>query len=264
MPNKPLLIFPTPTTTGRRKRPFIPPPVHHPTFDRQKQRLSPKFENIEQAFEARRAELLAQPTGAIPEQVLVLETVGAVDDFVVAVRAIPGMEWLGEWDEEDIPPDEDFYLDEEHREKFLSGRLYLVMTNQTAITELLSMWERYKEDPAAALQHGRAKWKRMFELLREIRPWGPEDRLLDTGILDDWKVRVAKGFEVVRFETELWYKENEAARNQAGEVIRRILSDKGGSFIKQAVIPEQCGHFPSSPASRSEEYTRDHLPRQDR
>jgi hypothetical protein len=238
MPNKPLLIFPTPATVGRQKKQVFPPPGHLPTFDRQKQRLAPKFEGIERTFETRRAELLAQPTGAIPEQVLVLETVGPVDDFVTAVRSIPGMEWLGEWDEEYIPPDDDFFSDEDHREKLLSGRLYLVMTNQTAIAELLSMWEKYKADPTVVLKHGRAKWKKMFQLLREIRPWGPEDRLLDTGILHDWKVRVAKGFEVVRFETELWYKENETTRNQSADVIMRLLSEKGGTLIKQAVIHE--------------------------
>lgn len=238
MPNKPLLIFPTPTISGRQKKKTPPPSFHHPTSDRQRERLVPKFENIGRAFDARRAELLTQPTGAIPEQVLVLETVGTIDDFMTAVRSIPGMEWLGEWDEEDIPPDEDFYSDEEHREKLLSGRLYLVMTNQSAISELLSMWDRYKADPAAALPHRRAKWKKMFQLLREVRPWGPEDRLLDTGILHDWKIRVAKGFEAVRFETELWYKENEATRNQSAEVIRRLLNDKGGILIKQTIIQE--------------------------
>lgn len=238
MPNKPLLIFPTPTTIGRRKKQVIAPPVHHPSFDRQQQRLGPKFEGIERTFETRRVELLAQPTGAIPEQVIVLETVGSVDDFVTAVKSIPGMEWLGEWDEEYIQPDNDFYYDEEHRDKLLNGRLYLVMTNQTAIAELLSMWERYKADPTVVLQRGRAKWKMMFQLLREIRQWGPEDRLLDTGILHDWKMRVAKGFEIVRFETELWYKENETTRNQSAEVIRQLLSEKGGTLIKQAVIHE--------------------------
>jgi Subtilase family len=238
MQNKPLLIFPTPTISGRQKKKIPPPSFHYPAFDRQRERLVPQFGNIGRAFEARRAELLMQPTGAIPEQVLVLETVGTVDDFMNAVRSIPGMEWLGEWDEEDIPPDEDFYSDEEHREKLLRGRLYLVMTNQSAISELLSMWDRYKADPAAALQHGRAKWKKMFQLLREIRPWGPEDRLLDTGILHDWKIRIEKGFEVVRFETELWYKENEATRSQSAEVIRRLLSDKGGTLIRQSILPE--------------------------
>lgn len=139
MPNKPLLIFPRPTTIDRRRKQIPPPSFHYPTDDRQKQRLAPKFESIERTFEARRAELLSQPTGAIPEQVLVLETVGSVDDFMTAIRSIPGMEWLGEWEEEDILPDDDFYSDEEHRDKLLRGHLYLLMTNQTALSELLSM-----------------------------------------------------------------------------------------------------------------------------
>lgn len=78
----------------------------------------------------------------------------------------------------------------------------------------------------------------MFQLLREIRPWGLQDRLLDTGIVNDWMIRVARGFEIIRFETELWYKENETARNQSSEIIRRLLNEKGGTLIKQAVIHE--------------------------
>lgn len=161
-----------------------------------------------------------------------------MEDFITAVRSTPGMEWLGEWDEEDIPPDEDFYADEKHRDKILSGRLYLVITNQTAISELLSMWGKYKVDHSVVLERGRAKWKDLFRHLREIRPWGIQDRLINTGILEDWKLRAAKGADIVRFETELWYKENESARHQATETITNLLRDKGGRLIKQAVIKE--------------------------
>ncbi|MBI5100617.1 MAG: S8 family peptidase [Nitrospirae bacterium] len=242
MPDKPLLIFPTPTKIGRSKKSFPPSSFRYPSPDRQSNRLTPKFENIEQTFEARRAELIAQPTGAVFEQVLVLETVGTVADFITAVRSIPGMEWLGEWDEEDIPPDEDFYADEKHRDKVLNGRLYLVITNQTAIAELLSMWGKYKADPAVVLERGRAKWKDLFHHLREIRQWGIEDRLKKTGILDDWEMRATRGMQIVRFEIELWYKENESAQHHTAEVIKNLLIDKGGRLIKQGVIKEIAYH----------------------
>ncbi len=200
MPDKPLLIFPSPALVSRTKKSIRPTPFHFPSVQRQAKRLTPKFSHIERAFEAQRAQLLGEPEGAIPEQVLVLETVGTVDDFYVAVKAIPGMEWLGEWDEEDIPPDSDFYY-EEKRDKKLSGRLYLVMTSQTAINELLAMWRKYETDPSVTLPHGRAKWKKMFQLLREIRPWGIQDRLIETGVLDDWKLRVGQGQERILFGT---------------------------------------------------------------
>ena len=38
-----------------------------------------------------------------------LETVGTVDDFIRAVERVPGMEWLAEVEDEEIPPDDDFF-----------------------------------------------------------------------------------------------------------------------------------------------------------
>ncbi|MCB2572929.1 hypothetical protein KQ718_17215, partial [Listeria monocytogenes] len=72
------------------------------------------------------------------------ETVGAVEDFAKAVKRIEGLEWLGEIEVDELPPDEDFH-DLEHPEKPLKGRLYLVLTNQQALTELLSLWRRYRD-----------------------------------------------------------------------------------------------------------------------
>lgn len=47
--------------------------------------------------------------GLEPETVLVIEIAGRVDDFKQAVEATHGLEWLGEWDVDDIEPDDDFY-----------------------------------------------------------------------------------------------------------------------------------------------------------
>jgi len=57
-----------------------------------------------------------------------------------AVDKVDGLEWLTEWDEYDIAADEDFYI-EEHPEKPLSGRLYLVMSNHAGFPAHLVMGE---------------------------------------------------------------------------------------------------------------------------
>ena len=46
--------------------------------------------------------------GIQPEQVLVIETIGSIADFVDAVGEIEGLEWLGEFELEDIAPDYGF------------------------------------------------------------------------------------------------------------------------------------------------------------
>ena len=70
----------------------------------------------------------------VPEEVVVLETVGTVGEFIRAVEKVPGMEWLAEVETEGIPPDDDFFAlagdGEARSDKDLRGRIFLVFTNQ--------------------------------------------------------------------------------------------------------------------------------------
>jgi hypothetical protein len=106
MPEKPLLIFPSPSIADRvkKKQGFGgAAPYHFPDFSKQKDRLTPQFESMRQSF------IVDTADGLEPENVLVIDTVGQIDDFQRAVRAIPGLEWLAEIDEEGIEPDDDFF-----------------------------------------------------------------------------------------------------------------------------------------------------------
>ncbi|HLC14814.1 MAG TPA: S8 family peptidase [Thermodesulfovibrionia bacterium] len=105
MPDKPLLIFPIPSPTVRKKkdRKFPPSSYHFPDFSRQKDRLTPQFNSMLQSF------IVDIADGLEPEQVLVIETVGQIDDFQRAVNAIDGLEWLAEIDDESVKPDDDFF-----------------------------------------------------------------------------------------------------------------------------------------------------------
>src|ERR1044071_3102451 len=111
MPDRPLLILPAPgQPQGRAKKSGGPGSAHLPTRARQGERLVPRFAALQQAFNAKRARLRVEPGGLAPEEVVVLETAGPVQDFIVAVRNIEGLEWLGELEEEEVPPDDDFFL----------------------------------------------------------------------------------------------------------------------------------------------------------
>ncbi len=131
MPDRPLLLFPTPEAAERAKLPPSPGRIHRPSHHQQGQRLSPRFARLRVEFEARRVELQQTAVGADPKQVLVIETVGNVENFANTVKKIDGFEWMGEIESDEIAPDADFY-DEGNRERELGGRLYLVMTNQRA------------------------------------------------------------------------------------------------------------------------------------
>ena len=96
MPNRPLLLFPVPEASSRARKSGGPGSVHFPSIERQGQRLSPLFARLQKAFNARRVEIQQSMAGVEPEQALVIETIGSVENFANAVKKIAGLEWMGE------------------------------------------------------------------------------------------------------------------------------------------------------------------------
>lgn len=237
MPERPLLLFPSPTTADRENMPPGFGRFQKPSRERQGERLAPKFEQLQNVFEGRRAELLQSTQGTEPEEVLVIETVGSVSDFVKAVNRIDGLEWMGELELDDIAPDEDFYVDNYHRDKKLSGRLYLVMSNQQALGQMLSLWNSYKNDSAFRFGTGLTKFRDVFLQLKDIRRWGVQDRLYDTKVLEYWREELQNNPDrVVRFEAELWYRENADDQHNAQQRFSRLVAQSGGRIVGQSVI----------------------------
>lgn len=183
--------------------------------------------------------------GATAEQVLVLETVGSVKDFANAVRRIKGFEWLIEWEESEIPADTDFYRHVPEEDGNLSGRLYLVMSNQRGLKELLSLWrlwKKHQENPQHKFPRMKTKFRDLFSQLREIRVWGPQDRTKDTGLISYLAEQQLYGRQIVRIEIELWFRSDAAARDLAAAEVQRLAPQVQDGFFYQAVIPEISYH----------------------
>lgn len=200
-------------------------------------------------MERRRIEIQDSAAGIQPELALVLETVGSVEKFINAVRRIQGLEWLGEFEVDDIAPGEGFE-DEKDPEKPLSGHLYLVMTDALALRQIQSLFDRWKQNPDTDFPYGLAKLKHVFAHLRTIRPWDVQDRIAETGVLDDWQFRVEHGQEMVPFEAELWFRHNPERRRQAEEMFRALVEEVGGDIAGQCVLEEIAyhgilGHIPA-------------------
>jgi len=166
----PLLLFPAPTSADRNPGTGRGTPFVRPGIGRQRARIAPKLSVLAQAWADRRLTLQQVAPAENPELVLVLETVGDVKDFAKAVTKVPGLEWLTEWVEEEIAPDEDFYVDGKP-DKTLTGRLFMLATNETALQQLLSLWNRYQADPSAKFDLGLAPFKHLFSQLKDIRKW---------------------------------------------------------------------------------------------
>ena len=219
----PILVFPAAVPAERARRFGGGRPPNRPSADRQGDRLAPQFRRLEQALANRRAALQGSSLGIEPEQVLVLETVGSVANFVRAVEKVEGLEWLAEYEIEDMPAGDGFEHGEDP-EKTLNGQLFLVMSDARALAELRRLFDAWRRDPEARFPRGLAPLKHAFEHLREIRPWGVEDRLRETGVLEDWRERAAVGQEIVSFEAELWYRASAGRRGCANSWRRRAAA----------------------------------------
>jgi len=240
MPERPLLILPVPGQLRRPGKFGGGAKFHQPSRRRQGERLAPRFATLQNAL----ARPIADSAGTLPEEVVVLETVGQVDDFIGAVQRVVGMEWLGEIEEEAIPPDDDFFaLDTKgrrRRDKELRGRLFLVFSNQEALRQLLSLWGRWQS--GQPLAHGLKKWADVFAQLHDVRQWGVRDRLLDTGVLDDWRERVAHNQEVVPCEIELWFRRDPQTRDRARGRVAGLVTAMRGEVLNQAVVEDIAYH----------------------
>ena len=105
-----LLVFPRARTIDPPKgKPFPRSKPHFPVHARQVERLSQQLDELQQNFSRYKASVSGVVAGLEPETVLVIEIAESVDDFRQAVEGADGLEWLGEWDVEDIEPDDDFY-----------------------------------------------------------------------------------------------------------------------------------------------------------
>ncbi|MBF0550163.1 MAG: S8 family peptidase [Deltaproteobacteria bacterium] len=238
MSERPLLLFPKPKTADRTKlkMPSQSERFHKPNHSRQGERLLPMFRQLQETFNARRVEVQQNTAGTDPEQVLVIETVGSVDKFANAVKRIDGLEWMGELESDEIAPDQDFY-DESNREKKLSGRLYLVMTNQRALDEMLSLWGRYQGDPDMKFRQGLTKFRNVFLHLKNIRRWDVQDRLLETGLIEIWQEDLRySGDRVIPFEAELWFRGSPGLRISSANQVAELVQQAGGRILSQSVI----------------------------
>ncbi len=238
MPERPILILPSPIFLERLTRGrVVPARFHVPGHERQVGRIGPRLDALQRALRDEAVQLSSRPAGAVPEHVLVLETIGTPVDLMRAARRIPGLEWLGDLEEDEIEPDDDFYR-EDHPDRPVRRRLFLTMANQEAMGRIVSFWRQYQQDEDVRLPYGHARWKEVFRHLYRVRRWEPEDRLLETGLIDDWSARIEEGREVLPAEIELWYRHDGSRRALAQTEVSTLLTEVGGTVRTSCQIDE--------------------------
>ena len=212
---------------------------------RQGERLGPIFERLANVLEEERdgLSLLDDPSSIAPERALVLEVAGSMVDFQALAARVEGLEFLGD-EEIEFDPDEDFFEPdgrkgregERRTDRPLGGRLYLAMPDVEALRQLLSLWDRWQR--GAGMPTGFTPWRDVFASLREIRPWGPADRLSDETI-SRWREEIENDpGERRRIEVELWFRDGAASRAAAFRRVAEVVAAAGGTLVHHAVIEE--------------------------
>ncbi len=237
-PERPLIVLPQPVSV-----PSPPPPLvigkgpKGPKKGRQLERLGPDFEALQEALDRKRLELKTDSTGVTPELVLVFETNGPIKEFYEALQTVPGFAWMAEDELRDLEPDDDFFFAGKP-DKQVGARLYLAMTNDVALQQLLSLWGLWKKNKRLGIHAG---WTKVFGKLRSVRRWSVEDRLRDTGVLEEWKRRVDDGWETVTAEVELWFRDA-ADRTAAAARLTSAVQAAGGTVLSTCLIEEISYH----------------------
>lgn len=201
--------------------------------------LEPKIGRLEQALAGERIRIQAAATGIEPEMALVIELASDPRDFAKAAAQI-GLEWLAE-DEIDLEPTEAIFPVDKHgqrSDKVFNGRLFLTMTDRRALDELLARWRKWRDEPQAEWRRGETVWRDVFPLILDIRPWDTEDRLRETGVLEDLAERLGVGAASVPFEAELWFRHSAERRAQAESEVARLIGDLGGQVRLRFQLPE--------------------------
>ena len=246
MAERPLLQIPQATRNERiKKAPAVDPnaKISRPGFQGQGGRLGPRFDRLREvaAQPAARATMLlrADPDGIAPERAIVFEVAGSLGDFYSQAGRIQGLEFLLE-DDVELPPDHDFHIVETKKaeqirsDEPIGGRLYMAMPDLRALQEILRLWDIYRR--GAAMPRGFGPWKTLFELLRDVRAWGPADRV-PPETLDYWRERIeARPEEPVRFEVELWFHQETNRRSRAAQEIGAQVTALGGQVVSTAAI----------------------------
>lgn len=237
MAELPLLVFPTARVVEPPKgRGFRSGKPHSPTRSDQAARLAPQLQNLQDSFFRYKASLSANVAGLEPETVLVIEIAGSVDNFKQAIDSTTGLEWLGEWDVDDVAPDEYFWNENEAGEKTdktISGRLFLSFGNEQGLRELLNLWKMWGGNKP--LPRGKTKWRDVFSQLRTIRPWGIEETLGEAHMLERWQDLVASGSDTAQCQIELFYRRNPEQRRQNEQVLNDLLSQIDGRLLGTAI-----------------------------
>lgn len=172
-------------------------------------------------------ELRADPAALAPERLLVFEVKGSIAAFAQAVGRIPGLELL---DEEELP-----------KEEGASPVAYLLVPDVRALRQIESLWRLWVA--GKGLPQGHTAWRDVFACLRDLRPWGPQDRVqpLDASVLAH-EIEGKVDDELVPLEIEIVFRPNAEAAALSETAVVRAVGSSGGTVVSRAKLDDIAYH----------------------
>lgn len=207
-----------------------------PGAARQGQRLGARFANLTSAMQRAALEISTQVGSREPELVVVFEIIGSLDEFRTAVKNTPGLEFLGEFDDEPLESDPDF----EGADQKLSRSLYILAQSRKAQRAILSLWGEWQADESKKFPIGLNGWRRVFSLMRDVREWSPSDRV-DGSHFDEVWGDVA-GDSLVHAEVEFWFRDSPRLRRTIQEHFGQLAGLAQARVLDSIAIGEIAYH----------------------
>lgn len=197
----------------------FPRPRQIPTAEQLQSPAGQRLQRLAQVLTpgANALQLKADPAGIAPERLLVFDLTADVGGFMRAAAKVPGLEFVGADELEAQDGDRD-------------PALYLMIPDARALIQMVSLWRSHAA--GRPLPYGFAPWRNLFLQMKDLRAWGPEDRLTaeDRTVLAEQR---ADERGLVRIELELVYRA-EAFEVQAQATA--AVTARGGAVISSTRI----------------------------
>ncbi|MGY4380319.1 hypothetical protein ACVWZ3_007958 [Bradyrhizobium sp. i1.3.6] len=192
--------------------------------------FGPRFRRLEEVLrrDPSGLTLRADPSALAPERLLVFEVRGAVANFANAIRKVPGLELI---DEEEL----------EASEQDKAPEAYLLVPDAAALQNILSLWKQWTVDQE--LGTGFAPWRDVFATLREIRTWGPSDRVQegDREVLEQ-EIELMGDGDLLAIEIELVFRSSEELATAAEHAVIERIGALGGALVSRSRIADIAYH----------------------
>lgn len=176
-------------------------------------------------------QLSSSVQAADPELVLVFEALDERTDLAKIAESL-GLEVLSEA-EGSMEPSAEFAMKSDHpTNPYIGSCLHALCLNQQAFRQLRTHWNTYK---ATGQVRGLAPLRDLFDHLKDVRPWGPQDRIRAI----DWDEYFAGRIDTRphAIEIELWYRGSAAKRTRAQEAVSALIERAGGQVLNAAEVP---------------------------